>query len=124
MLEILHNIPADAFERLCQRLLRENGFVEVQVTGKSGDGGIDGMGLLRLQDVVTFRVAFQAKRWRAAVDAATVRNFRGASQGAADRGLIVTTSHFTRAAEEEATRVGVPPSTSSAGSSSWPFYGS
>ncbi len=109
LLEILHDIPADAFERLCQRLLRENGFVEVQVTGKSGDGGIDGMGLLRLQDVVTFRVAFQAKRWRGAVDASTVRDFRGASQGRADRGLIVTTSHFTRDAEKEATREGVPP---------------
>jgi restriction system protein len=109
LLEILHDVPADAFERLCQRLLRENGFVEVQVTGKSGDGGIDGMGLLRLQDMVTFRVAFQAKRWRRAVDPATIRDFRGATQGRADRGLIITTSHFTRDAEKEATREGVPP---------------
>lgn len=109
LLEVLHEIPADAFERLCQRALRENGFVEVQVTGKSGDGGIDGMGLLRLQDMVTFRVAFQAKRWRRAVDPSTVRDFRGATQGRADRGLIITTSHFTRDAEKEATREGAPP---------------
>lgn len=83
--------------------------MEVEVTGKSGDGGIDGFGLLRLQDMVTFRVAFQSKRWRKTVDAATVRDFRGASQGRSDRGVIITTSHFTRAAEQEATREGAPP---------------
>ena len=37
-----------AFERLIQRLLRESGFIQVQVTGKSGDGGIDGIGIARI----------------------------------------------------------------------------
>lgn len=34
-------IAPDAFERLTQRLLRESGFVQVEVTGRTGDGGID-----------------------------------------------------------------------------------
>ena len=49
LLDTLRNIPPDAFERLCQRLLRESGFIEVEVTGRSGDGGIDGHGIIRLR---------------------------------------------------------------------------
>jgi Mrr N-terminal domain/Restriction endonuclease/HNH endonuclease len=48
LLECLLKIEPSAFERLCQRILRESGFVKVEVTGKSGDGGIDGIGVLRL----------------------------------------------------------------------------
>jgi restriction system protein len=109
LLELLHSMPADAFERLCQRLLRESGFVEVTVTGRSGDAGIDGVGLLKLQEVLTFHVIFQCKRWRQPVDPATVRDFRGAMVGRTDKGLIMTTSYFTREAMKEATRDGAPP---------------
>ncbi len=109
LLELLHEMPPAAFERLCQRVLRESGFVEVTVTGRSGDGGIDGVGLLRLQEVLTFHVIFQCKRWRQTVDPATVRDFRGAMVGRTDKGLIMTTSRFTPAAVEEATRDGAPP---------------
>ncbi|HET6414310.1 MAG TPA: restriction endonuclease [Anaeromyxobacter sp.] len=108
-LDVLHDLPATAFERLCQRVLRESGFVEVTVTGRSGDSGIDGVGLLRLQDVITFHVIFQCKRWRHPVDPATVRDFRGAMVGRTDKGLIMTTSYFTREALREATRDGAPP---------------
>ena len=106
---VLLSMPPDAFERLCQRLLRESGFIEVAVTGKSGDGGIDGRGIIRLAGMISFPVVFQCKRFTNNVSAGTVRDFRGAMAGRADRGLILTTGGFTRDAEKEATRDGVPP---------------
>jgi restriction system protein len=96
-----------AFERLCQRLLREAGFIKVEVTGRSGDGGIDGIGVLRM-NLVSFQVLFQCKRWKGSVGAAVVRDFRGAMVGRADKGLVITTSSFTSEARREATRDGAP----------------
>ena len=95
------------FERLCQRILRESGFVKVEVTGQSGDGGIDGIGVLRV-NLVSFHVLFQAKRWKSSVGASVVRDFRGAMVGRADKGLIITTASFTADARHEATRDGAP----------------
>ena len=108
LLETLQSMPPDAFERLAQRILRESGFVEVTVTGRSGDRGIDGIGLLKLQEVLTFHVIFQCKRWREPVGASTVRDFRGAMVGRTDKGLIITTTYFTPEAIREATRDGAP----------------
>jgi restriction system protein len=105
----LATISPAAFERLCQRILRESGFVEVKVTGRSGDGGIDGIGLLRLQRVVSFQVLFQCKRWQGSVGSKEVRDFRGAMVGRSDKGLLLTTGTFSRSAQEEATRDGAPP---------------
>jgi Restriction endonuclease len=62
----LLQLPPDGFERLAQRILREAGFVNVTVTGKSGDGGIDGAGTYRLS-LVSFPVYFQCKRYRGTV---------------------------------------------------------
>ncbi|MCY1320387.1 Mrr restriction system protein [compost metagenome] len=107
LLSVLGSIQSDAFERLCQRLLRESGFTKVEVTGKSGDGGIDGHGVLRM-NLISFQVLFQAKRWQSAVGSSVVRDFRGAMVGRADKGLIITTSSFTRDARAEATRDGAP----------------
>lgn len=98
-----------SFERLCQRLLREAGFVEVSVTGRTGDGGIDGVGLMRIGGFLSFPVLFQCKRYQASVGADVVRDFRGAMVGRSDRGLIITTGTFTPAARKEATRDGAPP---------------
>ena len=98
-----------AFERLCQRLLRESGFVEVRVTGRSGDGGIDGVGIVRLGGLLGFPILFQCKRYQGSVSAGTVRDFRGAMIGRADRGLIITTGTFSRDAKAEAIRDGAPP---------------
>lgn len=95
------------FERLCQRLLREAGFTRVEVTGKSGDGGIDGTGVLRV-NLLSFQVIFQCKRWQGSVGASVVRDFRGAMIGRADKGLILTTGYFTADARREATRDGAP----------------
>lgn len=107
LLSVLGLMPPDAFERLCQRLLREAGFTKVEVTGKSGDGGIDGIGVLRVR-LVSFQVLFQCKRWKGSVGAAVIRDFRGAMVGRADKGLVMTTGTFTADARREATRDGAP----------------
>lgn len=98
-----------AFERLVQRLLRESGFIQVQITGKSGDGGIDGVGIARINGFLSFHVLFQCKRYQGSVTAGQIRDFRGAMQGRTDKGLFVTTGTFTRDAVKEATRDGAPP---------------
>jgi restriction system protein len=98
-----------AFERLAQRLLRESGFVQVHVTGKSGDGGIDGVGIARINGFLSFHVLFQCKRYQGSVSASHIRDFREAMQGRTDKGLFITTGTFTRDAIKEATRDGAPP---------------
>lgn len=103
----LLKLDAASFERLCQRLLRESGFTKVEVTGKSGDGGIDGVGVLRI-NLLSFQVLFQCKRFKGSVGAPIVRDFRGAMVGRADKGLILTTGTFTADARREATRDGAP----------------
>lgn len=108
---VLLSLSPDAFERLTQRLLRESGFIQVQVTGKSGDGGIDGVGIARINGFLSFHVLFQCKRYQGSVTASQIRDFRGAMQGRTDKGLVVTTGTFTRDAVKEATRDGAPPLT-------------
>jgi restriction system protein len=109
LLGILKTLPPAGFERLCQRLLRESGFVQVVVTGRSGDGGIDGYGTLQINPLVSFKVLFQCKRFKALVSAPLIRDFRGAMQGRADKGIVMTTGVFTSDARKEAGRDGVPP---------------
>lgn len=108
LLKRLQAMPPDAFERLAQRLLREAGFHNVEVLGKTGDGGIDGVGVYRLS-LVSFPTYFQCKRYRGAVPSKEVRDFRGAMAGRGDKGLLITTGSFTRGARKEATRDGAPP---------------
>jgi restriction system protein len=104
---ISQKITADAFERLAQRLLRESGFVRVEVTGRSGDGGIDGVGVLRLA-LLSFQVYFQCKKYKGSVSPSAIRDFRGAMVGRSDKGLFITTGTFTAEARKEATRDGAP----------------
>ena len=108
LLAVVTGIKADAFERLAQRVLRESGFVKVEVTGKSGDGGIDGVGVLRLA-LLSFQVYFQCKRYKGSVSPSAIRDFRGAMVGRTDKGLFITTGTFTADAKKEATRDGAPP---------------
>lgn len=108
-LALLRSLPPDGFERLSQRLLRESGFTQVTVTGRSGDGGIDGYGILQLNALVSFRVLFQCKKYSGAVSPSNVRDFRGAMTGRADKGIIITTGTFTAEARREASRDGAPP---------------
>jgi restriction system protein len=102
-------LRADTFERLTQRILRESGFVSVEITGRSGDGGIDGKGIARIHGFMSFHVIFQCKKYLGSVSAGAIRDFRGAMVGRADKGLFITTGTFTPAAVKEATRDGAPP---------------
>ena len=108
LLTRLGDISPEAFERLAQRVLREAGFNNVEVTGGTGDQGIDGVGIYRVS-LVSFPVYFQCKRHKSSVGSKEVRDFRGAMAGRGDRGLLITTASFTPAAREEASRDGAPP---------------
>lgn len=105
----LQSLPPAGFERFCQRLLRESGFQEVTVTGRSGDGGLDGIGILQVNALVSFKVLFQCKKYAGSVTPSHVRDFRGAMTGRADKGIIITTGSFTSEARKEAVRDGAPP---------------
>ncbi len=109
LLHVLKEMTPEGFERLCQRLLRESGFIEVQVTGRSGDGGIDGRGIIRFAGLIGFPVLFQCKRYAGNVTTSEIRDFRGAMTGRSDRGLFITTGGFTQEARRESARDGAPP---------------
>ncbi len=106
---LVDEMSPDAFERLTQRILRESGFVHVEVTGRTGDGGIDGKGIARINGLMSFHIAFQCKKYKGSVGAPEIRDFRGATVGRADRGMFITTGSFTKAAIEEANRDGAAP---------------
>lgn len=102
-------MSSHAFERLTQRILRESGFIQVEVTGRTGDGGLDGKGIARIHGFMSFHVIFQCKKYQGSVTAGDIRDFRGAMVGRADKGLFMTTGTFTPSAIKEATRDGAPP---------------
>lgn len=102
LLAVLKKMDATAFERLCKMILRASGFTKVENTPASRDGGLDGWGILQVSDFVTFRVVFQCKRYDGSVGPDVVQKLRGAMPGNADRGLIITTGHFTTGAKKEA----------------------
>ena len=108
LLDRLLQMTPGAFERLAQRVLREAGFRDVQVLGRSNDGGIDGVGTLRVS-LISFPIYFQCKRYKDAVGSSAVRDFRGAMAGRGEKGLLITTGTFTREAQNEASRDGAPP---------------
>ena len=109
LIAVLQTMDPFAFERLCQRVLRESGFIEVEVTKRGGDGGIDGFGTIRIAGLISFNVLFQSKRYKGNIGPDIVRDFRGAMVGRADKGMIMSTGGFTLEARKEATRDGAPP---------------
>ena len=108
LLNVILSLDPSQFERLCQRVLRESGFLQVEVTGRSGDGGIDGTGTVELGGLLAFPVVFQCKKYQDSVPPSVVRDFRGSMIGRAERGLILTTGVFSRDAQREARRDGAP----------------
>lgn len=109
LLNILKSLSPSGFEKICKRLLSEVGIHDVQITGGAGDQGIDGTGVIKVNEVVGFNVIFQCKRYKDSVVPHHVRDFRGTMQGRADKGIIITTGRFTSEAKKEAVRDGVPP---------------
>lgn len=109
MVDMLQSLSADGFERLCMLVLREVGFEEVTVTGRSGDGGIDGIGTLRVNPLASDRVVFQCKKHTRQISPNYVREFRGSMDGRATRGIFLATSTFSAEARREAERLGVAP---------------
>lgn len=109
LLDTIKLLPPKGFERLCKRILHVLGFTEVVVTGSSGDGGIDGLGVLRVNELVSMRVLFQCKRYQGSVSSKEIRDFRGAMSGRTDKGIFLTTGTFTSESVKEAFRDGVPP---------------
>jgi restriction system protein len=105
---LIEGLSPAGFERLVQRLLRESGFIQVEVTGRTGDGGIDGRGIARVSGLLGFHVLFQCKRYKGTVGPSEIRDFRGAMVGRSDKGLFITTGTFTTAASKEAIRDGAP----------------
>lgn len=104
--DVLHSMDPFAFERLTQRVLRECGFSQVEVTKKTGDGGIDGTGKLKINGIFSFNVAFQCKRYSGVVGAPEIRDFRGSLTTNIEKGLFITTGTFSKAAREEASSPG------------------
>jgi len=109
LLEVLLALTPSGFERICMRMMRESGFEKVEVTGKSHDQGIDGIGILLVNRFVTIKVVFQCKRYSGSVGRGQVAEFRNSVMGRAEKGIIITTGAFTSEAIREATRDGVIP---------------
>ena len=109
LIQAIYALSPSGFEKMCKRVLREAGFSEVDVTRDGPDGGIDGRGILQINELVSFRVMFQCKRYKGSVGVDAIRNFQAALQGRADKGIILTTGTFTRDAEREASREGGMP---------------
>ena len=109
LLNIIQNLSPGGFEKICKRLLTEIGINDIMITGGAGDQGIDGRGIVKLNDVVSLNIVFQCKRYKETVSPHHVRDFRGAMQGRGEKGLIITTGRFTKEAKSEANRDGVTP---------------
>jgi restriction system protein len=110
LIGVLRSLSPIGFEKVCRELLRESGFENVEITGGSADGGIDGFGTLEINPFVSFKVLFQCKRYAEGklVGRSQVGDFRNAMIGRAEKGIIITTSSFTNAAVLEANREGAP----------------
>lgn len=106
LLTYLKNIEPQIFERLCLRLLKELGFRNLKHTGQVNDGGFDGYGSFVFNEILSFEVLIQAKRYKGTVGSSIIRDFRGALSGRAEKGLLITTGLFSSSAIDEANRDG------------------
>ncbi|MES2528677.1 MAG: restriction endonuclease [Bdellovibrionota bacterium] len=89
------------FEHFIGELLEKIGFENVKVTKRSADGGIDIHANLTLEGVTNVRTVVQVKRYAKNVEDKIIRQLRG-SANIDERGLVITTSGFTKPAIEEA----------------------
>ncbi len=104
----LSDMAPDEFEQFSKQLLEALGFDDMVVTQTTADGGIDGYGRLRM-GVVRISAAFQSKRWSNPVGRPEIQRFRGAISGEYDQGIFVTTSTFSKQAQEDSVKKGTVP---------------
>jgi restriction system protein len=107
-LQKLQDITPQQFEKFAGVLLSAYGFLDVRVTGKTGDGGIDGHGKLKV-GLATMNVAFQCKRWQGQVGRPVIDQFRGAIQGKFEQGVVFTPSDFSEPARGASLQMGAVP---------------
>ena len=96
------------FEQVVVRLLHAMGYGSVtgdaSVTGKPGDGGIDG--IIREDKLGLDVVCIQAKRWDGSVGRPVIQGFVGSMDYIrAKKGVILTTSQFTKDALDFVDRI-------------------
>ena len=85
---LTQNLDPAGFERLVQRILRESGFIHVEVTGRTGDGGIDGKGIARIHGFMSFHVLSQCKRYKGSVAAGEIRDLSWRYGGSCRQRLV------------------------------------
>jgi len=103
LLDIIKSTTPTGFEHLCARLLLEHNFDDINVTKRSGDGGIDGTAILKLNPFVNMSVYFQCKKYEDTVPVSHIREFVGvlaSDKKGVDRGLFISTGRFTKEAYE------------------------
>ena len=108
ILEQLRKIEPETFERFSRGLLETYGFVNMEVTKRGRDGGIDGFGNLKV-GITHLNVAFQCKRWKAAVSRIEIDRFRGAIQGEYEQGIFFTTATSSKGANDVTFKKGAVP---------------
>ena len=106
--QLLMSMDPKKFEDLIGELLANMGFENVEVTKRSGDGGIDVRGELVVGNVIRTKMAVQVKKWKSNVQSNTIRDLRG-GLGTHDQGLVITTSDFSKGAKQQANRIDAPP---------------
>ncbi len=101
--EKIHEMDPFQFEYLVAELLEKIGYENVEVTSRSGDKGIDVVGNLTVGGLTDVKTVIQVKRYSEGnnISGNFITQLRG-SAAIDQRGLIITTSNFTKSALVEA----------------------
>ena len=111
LLELLLDMDPFAFEHLIKRLLEEMDYQNVEVTARSGDGGVDVVADIEL-GITSVREVVQVKKHRRPIQRKDLDALRGSLyRFNAVRGTIVTTSRFAKGTQEAAFATGAAPIT-------------
>jgi len=109
VLEQILELDDKEFEILVAHLLTALGFEGSEVTGKSGDGGVDAIGELNVSSLAKVKIFVQAKRYKLGtkISASTVKQLRQAIPFGGQGGFI-TTADYQSSASDTALEPGFP----------------
>lgn len=109
VLEQVLELDAKEFEILVGHLLTALGFEGSEVTGKTGDGGVDATGELNVANLAKVKIFVQAKRYKlgSKVNANVVRQLRQAIPFGG-QGAFITTANYQDSAAGVALEAGFP----------------